>query len=315
MRIRIWCAGWYAACARKWRAIRASLRTLTAGSGIDGAYFVGVQATEETRSDPDYGNAARTTRDEYSYHGYGNVTREVQRGDTTLTGDERTLERSYAYNPTAYIVDRPQWEKLWAGTAPGAAGSEKAYTAYAYDGLGVGAAPVRGNRTLVRQYHQATPSYASYDTTTAYDSYGRPTTVTNARGYATTTAYHPVYGYVQSVTNALNHVTSYVVDPRWGVTTSATDPNSRTTTSQYDGYGRLTRVWLPTEPTGGAASYEYVYADSARPVFVKRRQLMQRSSGTYLDTWIYYDGFGRELQSQRLEVDPNKRVLVSRKYN
>ncbi len=285
--------------------------TLTAGSGIDGAYFVGEQATEETR----YGTVTRVTRTEFAYDSYGNVTLEVQKGDITTGDDDRTIERSYIYNTTAYIVDRPQWEKLWAGTAPGASGQEQSYTAYAYDGQSIGAAPIQGNLTLIRRYAQMTPTTVYYDTTTAYDERGRPTQVTDANNHTTTTTYHPFYGTVQSVTNALGHVTQYTHDPGWGVPLTVTDPNGHTTTYQYDTYGRLVRVWLPTEPTAGPPSVEYVYAPGARPAYVRSRQLYRADAGLYLEAWTYYDGLGREIQHQRPALDANQRVLISQQYN
>jgi YD repeat-containing protein len=285
--------------------------TLNAGSGLSGAYFVGVQKSEATA----YGTTPKTSRVEYVYDSYGNVTREIQHGDTALTGDDRNLERSYVYNTSAYIVDRPQWEKLWTGTGSGSSGAEKGYVAYGYDSLAIGTAPSKGNPTLLRAYHRVTPSAAYYDTTTGYDSRGRPTTVTNPNNRTTTTAYHSFYGYVQSVTNALTHVATYVYDPGWGVVVSVTDPNNKTTTSEIDAYGRLKKVGLPTESTGGPASYEFNYAPSQRPAYVQSRQLFKAASSAYLESWSYVDGFGREMQSQRASLTNGYRVVSSSAYD
>jgi RHS repeat-associated protein len=281
--------------------------TLTAGSGATGAYFTAIQKTEQTL----YGTASKTTRVEYAYDAYGNVQREVQHGDITTTDDDRTVERGYVYNTTAYIVNRPQWEKLWAGATSGTAGQELAYTAYAYDGQAVGVAPTQGNLTLTRAYSQVTPTAAYVETTTVYDAYGRPTTVTDANGHATTTTYHPFYGYAQSVTNALNQSSYTTVDAGWGAPTSLTDLNGRVTTLQYDAFGRLSKVWLPTEPTNGAPSKEFVYAPDARPAWVKSRQLQDAGAGNYLESWSYFDGFGRSLQSQTSLANGNRRVIAT----
>ena len=135
-----------------------------------------------------------------------------------------------------------------------------AFTEYAYDNLAIGAAPTKGNLTRTRAYSQVTPTAAYVDATTAYDTWGRPTSVTDPNGRTTTTAYHAFYGYAQSVTNALSQTSSTVVDPGWGAPTSVTDLNGRVTTVQYDPFGRLVKVWLPTEPTNGPASKEFVYA-------------------------------------------------------
>lgn len=431
--------------------------TLTAGSGTSGAYFVGTQAAEETT----YGTVNKTTRTERTYDAYGNVLRAVLKGDTSTNTDDRYLEYGYSYNTTAYIVDTPQWQKLFAGTGepvcstytstdvpkaipasgtstvnsvlsvpdsgtvtdvnvlglngthtyindlvftligPSAAqtilmnrtcgsqdnfninfddesanaagtwpcpptnggtyrptgsltaldgsqmqgtwtlrvqdmytndggslngwqlqicrtppaGEALAFTEYAYDGQAVGAAPLKGNPTLERQYHQLTPAVAYYDTTTVYDAYGRSTSVTDANGHASLTSYHPFYGYVETETNGIGHITSYVRDPGWGDETSVTDPNGRVTTLQYDAFGRLTKVWQPSEPTSGPPSEEFVYDIEARPASILDRELVEVSSGAYLESWTYYDGFVREIQTQRPGTVAGQRVVTSQQYD
>ncbi len=424
--------------------------TLTAGSGTSGAYFIGTQAVEETI----YGSTNKTTRTETTYDGYGNVLTEVLKGDTATSADDRYVQHNYAYNTTDFIVNTPQWQKLYAGTgeavcttytstdvpkaisasgtptiystlgvpdsglvtdvnvlglngthtyindliftlisptaaqtilmnracgsqdnfnisfddeSPNAAGTwpcpptnggtyrpagslatfdgsqlqgtwtlkvqdmytndggslngwqlqicrtppagdPLAFTEYAYDGQAVGAAPVKGNPTLTRAYSRVTPTAAYVDTTTAYDTWGRPITVTDPNNHTTTTAYHAFYGYAQSVTNALNQTNSTVMDPGWGVPTTVTDANGRTTTGQYDAFGRLVKVWLPTEPTNGPASKEFVYTPGDRPAWIKNRQLNDVATGSYLESWGYFDGFGRSLQGQAPLLNGNRSV-------
>ncbi|RME50333.1 MAG: carbohydrate-binding protein, partial [Caldilineae bacterium] len=282
---------------------------LTAGSGSGGAHFTGRERVDRTW----YGTYTKTTRTDTVYDGYGNVIQEVSYGDVNAGGDERTLQRSFLYNLSAYIVDRPQWEKLWAGTTPGSSGQEKAKAEYAYDGAGIGTSPSKGNLTLVRRYDSAT---GFHDTTTTYDSYGRPTTVTDANGHSTTTAYDGSYGYVAAVTNALGHVTNYLHDPGWGVVTKVTDPNGKVTELVYDVYGRLVNVWLPTEARGvDPASQVYEYHPEARPAYVRSRQLQAKSGSLYLDGWTYFDGFGRTIQSQQPAAASGQRIVTSRHYN
>ena len=94
-----------------------------------------------------------------------------------------------------------------------------------------------------------------------------------------------------------------------------TDANNKVTTIDYDEYGRLTGVWLPTELTTGPASLEYDYHPEARPAYVKARNLQDSSTSTYLDLWTYVDGFGREIQSQRPSVTANMRVVSGQQLN
>ncbi|RIK53782.1 MAG: hypothetical protein DCC57_07830, partial [Chloroflexi bacterium] len=99
---------------------------LTAGSGIWGAYFVGVQKQEQTVIDA----TSKTTRTEYVYDSYGNVTQEILHGDISTTADDRLVERGYLYNTSAHLVDRPLWEKLWAGATPGGGAITTTCTTY-----------------------------------------------------------------------------------------------------------------------------------------------------------------------------------------
>jgi RHS repeat-associated protein len=74
-------------------------------------------------------------------------------------------------------------------------------------------------------------------------------------------------------------------------------------------------VWLPTEPTSGIPTYQYVYAPAARPAVVQQRRLMQRDAAVYQQSWTYVDGLGREIQTQRADVTPNLLVASSKAYD
>jgi RHS repeat-associated protein len=299
----------------KTRTVNWFTATPTAGSGDAGAYFVALQKSEATT----YATTNKTTRTEYLYDTYGNVTYEQLHGDTATSADDRTVQRGYLANTTAYLVDRLAWQKLWAGIvspgSPGVAGQEKGYSETAYDTLAYGVAPTKGNPTAQRAYWQATPSYQAYESTMAYDAYGRPTTVTDARGNSTTTAYHAFYGYASSVTNDLGHVVQTTMNPRWGVPTTVTDANNLVTTLEYDPYGRLSKVWLPSEPTSGVASYEFSYNLTARPAWTKSRQLQVKATSSYLESWQYVDELGRGLQTQTASATGGNRLITSQQYN
>jgi hypothetical protein len=113
------------------RTVNWFVATLTAGSGVSGAYWVGLQKSEETI----YGTVNSTSRSEYLYDAYGNRVRDLLYGDITTGADDRTLQRSYLANTTLWLVNRPHWEKLWSGLAPGVGGQEKSFLEFAYDGL------------------------------------------------------------------------------------------------------------------------------------------------------------------------------------
>jgi len=287
--------------------------TLTAGTaGLTGAYFTAPRIVTTT----EYATTNKTTQTDTVYDNYGNAVQEIQRGDVSTAADDRMIERSFVYSTTpGYRVDNLQSEKIWAGTAPGTSGNEQSMIEYAYDGGAIGATPTKGNVTKVRKYSQRTPTSIFIEGVTAYDNLGRVISTTDANNNTNQIGYNATYGYSSIFTNSLGHTVTTTTDARWGVAIAVVDANNNVASAQYDNYGRRTKVWLPSEPTSGPASTEYVYDLVSRPVNVKSRALMQASTSTYLEGWAYYDGLGRELQSQRNDVPGNTRVLTSKRYN
>jgi len=133
-------------------------------------------------------------------------------------------------------------------------------TTYGYD--------AHGNRTSVTDAlsHQTTFTYDSMDrltkitypdtTTTqfAYDYRGRRTSVTDQNGKVTTYAYDDA-DRLTTVTDAATpgNVTTYGYDTESNLT-SIQDANSRTTSFNYDAFGRVTKT---TFPSGYIETYGY----------------------------------------------------------
>ncbi len=65
--------------------------TLTAGSGREGAYFVGAQIVTGTV----HGSISKTTRAEFTYDAYGNVICEARLGDVSTPADDHVIERAF----------------------------------------------------------------------------------------------------------------------------------------------------------------------------------------------------------------------------
>ncbi|MGB4976083.1 MAG: hypothetical protein WBR35_05035, partial [Anaerolineae bacterium] len=293
---------------------------LTGGSGLDGAYFMAPSAVTAWTYDANGANP-KQTRATITYDSYGNVTREVQEGDTAISTDDRLVDRAFFANTTAYIVDRPMWERLFVGSVRTADGTEKAMTAYAYDGLAFfSGTPTKGNQTGVARYHTISANYTDpgnyHVTTTQYDAYGRPTVMTDANNHSTTTGYHPVYGYATTVTDALGHTTSTQVDPGTGNVLNVTDPNGAITAHEYDAFGRLVKTWQPGETQGTHAptvevTYTLGFTNTPSLVYVKQREdLGGANPSAYLESWRFFDGAGRLIQIQG-EGDAIDQVIVS----
>ena len=135
----------------------------------------------------DGNTSARTTRTDFRYDAYGNVTQERQYGDTSTTADDRTVKRTYAPNTSQWMVGLPTSDTLYAGI--GLTGTRLARTTFYYDGTsscGVAATtqqPTKGKLTRTLQWWQGG---TSPETRLAYDAYGNVTCTRDALGQTTT---------------------------------------------------------------------------------------------------------------------------------
>ena len=91
---------------------------------------------------------------------------------------------------------------------------------------------------------------------------------------------------------------------------------------QYDNFGRLTHQWRPGETTWDTGQagvvYDYDDAPGAAPTWRRVQQRDDPSTGsgqaTYLESWQFYDGLGRPVQSQS-EAEDGQMVVVDTHYD
>jgi RHS repeat-associated protein len=173
-------------------------------------------------------------------------------------------------------------------------------------------APAKGDPTMVEKASGYSGSAFSYQisTRTAYDSYGRPTTVYDANGNKTSTTYTMNSAGLTTgtiVTNALGQATSATLDPERGLPLTSTDPNGVVTTEQYDALGRITGVWLGSRPTSSAASYTYAYTVSDTGVTAVTTKKLNDESAYQTSVQIY-DAMLRPRQTQSVTPDGGRMV-------
>jgi RHS repeat-associated protein len=267
------------------------------------------KVTNRTKKD---GGGFVQTRATTGFNGFLGFPETVyEEGRLDVSGDERCSKTGYVFDVNKWMLDVPSSKTLVKGACTSTTVLSESQTAY--DGGAVGAAPTRGNPSNIRS-HLSGSTWA--ETKTTYDALGRPKVVTDANGKNTTVTHTPATGYATKTetTNHLGHksTTNWLLERQ--VPASQVDARSKITTYAYDALGRSTKVWQPTEPTSGPASWEFIYTvdtAKAKPPVLRTRQLQQTTPSTvYLEAWTVYDSLARERQSQRLSPASGK-VMVS----
>ena len=160
--------------------------------------------------------------------------------------------------------------------------------------------PKRGDVTMTQQlsgYTDGKPVYLT-KVRTVYDDFGRPTKVTDANGFTTTTTYTETNGLTSKivVTNALNQTATSTVEPTRGLISTVEDLNHLVTESHYDALGRITGVWRPNRDRKAAATVAFAYYVSQTvPTAVTTTSTLHSASKTAVQL---YDALGRPRQSQ-----------------
>ncbi|MBU2670463.1 hypothetical protein KOI35_43875 [Actinoplanes bogorensis] len=248
-----------------------------------------------------------------TYNDDNQVTSEGDSGDEAVTGDDTCVRNTYARNEDAWILDKVVLtEKLSVACAGAPATAVPAtvisrtrnfYDSYV-DDSSFGKLPTRGNvvrEEMLDSWSGTTPKYVRSESST-YDTVGRIKSVTDARGYTTSTDYGTENGGLvtsSSVTNPQQQKVTTVKEPAWDLPSTITDANEQVTTLRYDALGRLTTVWLSGRPTSAAADmiFGYDLRNSGGPTSVTTQSLLTNGT-SYKKSINLYDGFLRQRQQQ-----------------
>jgi RHS repeat-associated protein len=189
------------------------------------------------------------------------------------------------YDNPAQAKSQPQAPMTGCPTAPPTLGDASvAFTASGYTTSG-------GTTTPVFQPQSAT----------VYDSFGRVTDAWDAKGNHTQTAYTDnSFGITTGVTstNPLGQKSSSTVDPLRGIATGTSDINAVTTTTQYDGLGRVIAEWKDSRapPAAANATFSYSVSNTTAPTVVTT-SVLNDSANTATATTLY-DSLLRVRQTQ-----------------
>ncbi|MEV4318088.1 putative adhesin [Actinocrispum sp. NPDC049592] len=256
------------------------------------------------------GGGTRTKTTTQRYDKYGRTTAKTESGDGV---PDKCVVTKFAENTTAWILDRSK-EVLTSTEVcpdgdPTAAKVIAAVRTYYDNKDDLGAVTGPGDATRVETATANNNGTLTWATTgrTTYDSAGRSTSSTDARGFTTRIAMTPADGGILSKTvktNPKNQTETVEVEPARGKTTGSVDVAGRRTDAEYDALGRATKVWKPGQPKSGPPSgtYEYVLRTDA-PLAVVTKNLVDYGTGTnYLTTVELRDSMG---QVRQLQTDAN----------
>ncbi len=266
---------------------RLTTRTLATGTnGVPVTYSF----TNQTDTRLYEGTASPVTlRQVWDQDSYGNRIQDLNYGlvdGTNLAAgqDEVLTSTDYAVDLNRWVLDRPS--RVRKTTLAGGFVSLQRLT---YD--------TRGNLTL----DERSPDGVRFIpvATNAYDGYGNLVKTTDANGHWRALDYDATFHSlpVRETIGGLGLTMTAGYDLGLGLMTAFTDPNGQTTGFGYDTFGRLTRIIKPGDsealPTQG---FEYRLGDPVSAIVTHGRE--QSGQAGTLDSWAWFDGLGRKLQTR-----------------
>ncbi|GHJ47650.1 hypothetical protein Cs7R123_49920 [Catellatospora sp. TT07R-123] len=233
-------------------------------------------------------------------------------GDEAASGDETCTRTWYARNSGNWMLDqvkRMQTVGVACAATPSVPADVLSDVRTTYDDVANDwntDLPVLGDVAKVEEVDSwnGTNPVTVLTAKTTYDANGRPRDSFDAAGYKTSTTYTPMLaGPVTgvSVTNAKNQTSSTTSAPAWGLPATIIDANGAVTALDYDGLGRLLKVWQPgrdkgTYPQTPNLEYVYLLRNNA-PTAVTTKMLLPTGSG-YATQITLFDGWLRQRQTQ-----------------
>jgi RHS repeat-associated protein len=259
------------------------------------------------------GGRRQETRLTTSYDERGLPTTVDDRGNVAVAGDDICTRTSYDSNPTRWwwLRSREQTVSVNCDTTPRFPADAIADARYTHDDHGT------VTQAQVLEEHTASGPVYTTVSTADHDLHGRPLETTDAIGRTVQMAYTPATGGPTTevtVTDPKGFITSTSLDPAWGQPTLVTDPNQNTTRTEYDALGRITQVWQPDRPHPQfTASYRFSYqVNRDAPTVITTTRV--GANGTYVSTNELYDGWYR-LRQVQVPAPGGGRLLVDTRYD
>jgi YD repeat-containing protein len=285
----------------------------SANLGGNAAYVFPDQALE---MDYDGLSTHQDSAESYTWNAAtGNQTQKIQWGQVTgsSTGSFATSTNGYVMNLSyASTTGSNAIGKVSDETLLNQSSTKIQETQYFYDGLSLGNV---GAGNLTKQFDWKSGTTYATTTQNTYNSYGLLTQTLDPRNNTTTYTYDAYNLYPATTTNALNQSTNNQYDYSTGKTTQTVDPNKLTFQTAYDGVGRTLQVMQPDQVTTSTldAKATYSYTDTPDAVSVHESDYLNGS--TTVDTYIYYDGLNRVIQTRKSATDAGVYKITDQIYN
>ena len=259
--------------------------------------------------------STKRTRIDYQYDEFGNVMEEDDYGDLDVTGDERTILRTFSANTNAWILGLPSSETIREGI--GTEGNQKVKTEYLYDGFGADCSsisgtpsPTKGHATVMTKRNLTDPT-KDHVVKLAYDNYGNRTCIWIPSGVPagskTTVIYDSTFQtFPIGVTNALGHqihTEMYGVNPNpsqdataglYGQTQMTWDPNNASVLMKYDSFGREI-----LRQADGTSPISTTWTCVGCGIGTQSARVLVGTGSEALLTTTYFDGLGRTFKKEQ----------------
>lgn len=273
-------------------------------SPLDRQFITYLTSESDFTYDGTYLNS-KITNISYSYDSYGNILFKWNKGDISITGDEKEHYTEYVYNIGKWIVDKPK--HVFMANSSGIVSESW----ISYDNLAYGQSPTKGDATKI-EYWLDTGDNPIIQR--RYDRNGNIVAETDPNGHTTHYVHginDPTYTFAERIINAKNQTFAYSYYLGTGNLLSQIDPNGYEAKYGYDVFGRKTRETQPYD-TIGYPTIGIVYElDGISPeqVTIKLREI-SGTNNTY-NTHYFIDGLGRLIQKK---TDAEKYSILTKDY-
>ena len=268
----------------------------------DGNFIKQVQTVSTDNERFDQGGATHN-RVEITYDDRLQVVMTFRDANVGPSGDESKAITTLARNDAAGIWSLPVRNRLL-----GSDGKILSETFTIYDGLPEGQALFG----LLTELKELVEPNVYLSRLFEYDAFGNPVRLIDREGHET------VYTYDAATTtfrtqsrDTLGRVKRSEYDPRFGTLVRDENSSGNATTTQYDAFGRISRVVAPGDETSTYGSRSFVYSPVGNPEEQFIHMMVTENAGTdnVFESTSFFDAWGNIYESN--EEGSEDQIIVN----